>query len=358
MVPLLLAVQNAVPRSGPRRGDVGHDVLPVDRRRRRRRGDGRRARRPSWGDSSRRCWGARGRRADAARGAHRAPGCADRADAPERAARRPSWPRSARGSPMRSTACSSWGSASRPWPCSRRSWSRRGARRTWLSPTKRPVRPAPDSRSRRGRHRGPSVLAPRRLKVDRELRIPPEPGRGSAWRPASTSRSWTWTGAAAPDFFALAASNPAEYLSASHTRVQIDRLFPRSGSRSSRASGARCCNSRRTARRACTTCSSRRAIRPGTPSTTSPGHASCAENFHQALRALGASCPVVPQPVNFFMNVAVRPDGSVTFGPPQTEAGDWVLLRAFWTAWSCSRPAPSNGTPRRTTTRPTSSRES
>ena len=60
-----------------------------------------------------------------------------------------------------------------------------------------------------------------------------------------------------------------------------------------------------------------------------PGHASCAENFHQALRALGASCPVVPQPVNFFMNVAVRPDGSVTFGPPQTEAGDWVLLRAF-----------------------------
>jgi uncharacterized protein YcgI (DUF1989 family) len=29
------------------------------------------------------------------------------------------------------------------------------------------------------------------------------------------------------------------------------------------------------------------------------------------------------------MNVAVRPDGRVTFGPPQTEAGDWVLLRAF-----------------------------
>jgi uncharacterized protein YcgI (DUF1989 family) len=33
--------------------------------------------------------------------------------------------------------------------------------------------------------------------------------------------------------------------------------------------------------------------------------------------------------VNFFMNVAVRPDGSVTFGPPPTEAGDWGLLRAF-----------------------------
>ena len=36
----------------------------------------------------------------------------------------------------------------------------------------------------------------------------------------------------------------------------------------------------------------------------------------------------MPQPVNFFMNVAVRPDGTVTFRPHQTEAGDWVL-RAF-----------------------------
>jgi hypothetical protein len=29
------------------------------------------------------------------------------------------------------------------------------------------------------------------------------------------------------------------------------------------------------------------------------------------------------------MNVAVRPDGRVTFDPPQTEAGDRVVLRAF-----------------------------
>ena len=33
--------------------------------------------------------------------------------------------------------------------------------------------------------------------------------------------------------------------------------------------------------------------------------------------------------MTFFMDVAVRPDESVTFGSPQTEAGDWVFLRAF-----------------------------
>ena len=60
-----------------------------------------------------------------------------------------------------------------------------------------------------------------------------------------------------------------------------------------------------------------------------PDHPSCAENFRAALRSLGAPFSHVPQPVNFFMNVAVNRDKTVTFGPPQTEAGDFVLLRAF-----------------------------
>jgi uncharacterized protein YcgI (DUF1989 family) len=60
-----------------------------------------------------------------------------------------------------------------------------------------------------------------------------------------------------------------------------------------------------------------------------PDHPSCAVNLHGALQALGVSPSHVPQPVNFFMNVAVQPDGGVVFGPPRTAAGDWVLLRAF-----------------------------
>jgi uncharacterized protein YcgI (DUF1989 family) len=78
------------------------------------------------------------------------------------------------------------------------------------------------------------------------------------------------------------------------------------------------------------------------------GHASCAENFQAALRELGA---LVPQPVNFFMHVAVHPDGGVAFGPSQTQAGDWCSSAPSWITWSCSRRAPSNGTPRQTTLR-------
>jgi uncharacterized protein len=167
------------------------------------------------------------------------------------------------------------------------------------------------------------------LKVDRELRIPAGTAAGLRVAAGEYVQIVDVEGRGCADFFALAAGNPAEHLSASHTRVQIDRLFPQVGQsffsslrrpmlqfEEDRTPGVHdmlfaACDPARYAQ------------------YHVPGHASCAENFHQALRALGASCPVVPQPVNFFMNVAVGPDGSVTFGSPQTEAGDWVLLRAF-----------------------------
>jgi uncharacterized protein YcgI (DUF1989 family) len=167
------------------------------------------------------------------------------------------------------------------------------------------------------------------LKVDREIRIPGGTGAGLRLAAGEYLQIVDVEGHGCADFFALAASNPTEYLSASHTRVQIDRLFPQVGQwffsslrrpmlqfEEDHTPGVHdmlfaACDPARYVQYHVT------------------GHASCAENFQAALRALGTSCPLVPQPVNFFMNVAVRPDGSVTFGPPRTEAGDWVLLRAF-----------------------------
>ena len=167
------------------------------------------------------------------------------------------------------------------------------------------------------------------LKVDREIRIPAGTGAGLRMAAGEYVQIVDVEGRGCADFFALAASDPGEYLSASHTRVQIDRLFPQVGQsffsslrrpmlqfEEDRTPGVHdmlfaACDPARYAQ------------------YHVPGHASCAENFQTAVRALGASCPLVPQPVNFFMNVAVRPDGSVTFAPPQTEAGDFVLLRAF-----------------------------
>ncbi len=166
------------------------------------------------------------------------------------------------------------------------------------------------------------------LKVDRETRIPAGTGAGLRVAAGEYLQVVDVEGRGCADFFALAAADPSEYLSASHTRVQVDRLFPQVGQSffSSLRRPMLQLEEDRTPGvhdMLFAACDPARYAQYGVP-----GHASCAENFRAALRSLGVSCPHVPQPVNFFMNVAVRPDGTVTFGPPQTEAGDWVLLRA------------------------------
>lgn len=167
------------------------------------------------------------------------------------------------------------------------------------------------------------------LKVDREVHIRAGTGAGLRVAAGEYVQVVDVEGRGCADFFALAAGNPVEYLSASHTRVQIDRLFPQVGQSffSSMRRPMLQLEEDRTPGihdMLFAACDPTRYAQYG-----APGHASCAENFKAALATLGASCPHVPQPVNFFMNVAVRPDGSVTFGAPRTEAGDWVLLRAF-----------------------------
>ncbi len=167
------------------------------------------------------------------------------------------------------------------------------------------------------------------LTVDREIRIPAATGAGFRLAAGEYLQIVDVEGRGCADFFALAAADPTEYLSASHTRVAIDRLFPQVGQSffSSRRRPMLQLEEDRTPGvhdMLFAACDPARYAQYGVPA-----HASCAENLRAALHSLGASCAHVPQPVNFFMNVAVRPDGSVTFGPPQTEAGDWVLLCAF-----------------------------
>jgi uncharacterized protein YcgI (DUF1989 family) len=167
------------------------------------------------------------------------------------------------------------------------------------------------------------------LKIQRETRIPAGTGAGLRVGAGEYLQVVDVDGRGCADFFALAAADPTEYLSASHTRVQIDRLFPQVGQSffSSLRRPMLQLEEDRTPGvhdMLFAACDPARYAQYGVA-----GHPSCADNFRMALRSLGASCTHVPQPVNFFMNVAVRPDGTVTFGPPQTEAGDWVLLRAF-----------------------------
>ena len=47
-----------------------------------------------------------------------------------------------------------------------------------------------------------------------------------------------------------------------------------------------------------------------------------------ALGALGMAPPETPAPWNMWMNIPVAEDGSVSFSPPVSRPGDYVVLRA------------------------------
>jgi len=133
------------------------------------------------------------------------------------------------------------------------------------------------------------------------------------------------------DTWAFVADDPSEHHSAQHTRAYVDRLFPRPGEQF--------------------VTNRRRPILTLEEDNT-PGvhdmliaacdparyeglgvrgwHASCEENLHRALEALGVA-PIprfAPQPINLFMNTPAGLDGTIQWLPAETEAGDNVVLRA------------------------------
>lgn len=57
-------------------------------------------------------------------------------------------------------------------------------------------------------------------------------------------------------------------------------------------------------------------------------HDNCTDNLAEALAALDLKAPETPSPLNLFMNVPVRADGTVSFEAPVSEPGSHVRLRA------------------------------
>lgn len=57
-------------------------------------------------------------------------------------------------------------------------------------------------------------------------------------------------------------------------------------------------------------------------------HDNCTDNLHDALAALGLKAPHTPAPLNMWMNIPIRADGSLSFEPPVSKPGDHVLLEA------------------------------
>lgn len=57
-------------------------------------------------------------------------------------------------------------------------------------------------------------------------------------------------------------------------------------------------------------------------------HANCHDNLCDALEGLGVRARPLPTAFNFFMAVAISPEGKLSFLPPRSKAGDSFVVRA------------------------------
>jgi uncharacterized protein YcgI (DUF1989 family) len=161
------------------------------------------------------------------------------------------------------------------------------------------------------------------------IEIPPCEGRAVRLDAARSLRVVDVAGGQVADLFAFSAGDLAEYLSASHTRAELFRLFPRIGE--SFVSNRRrpllvleADTSPGVHDMLFAACDEERYASLGAPG----GHASCASNLQTALANIGLGPVEVPQPVNLFENIPALADGTLDWRETSTSAGDYVQLRA------------------------------
>lgn len=132
------------------------------------------------------------------------------------------------------------------------------------------------------------------------------------------------------DVFAFSGNDLGEYHSAAHTRAATDRLFPRVGEDF-------VTNHRRPILRLIDDTSPGRhdllipacdAARYAALSAR-PSHPSCAENLRRTLAASGHTIPVVPQPINVFMDIRIDESGALTWRSASTQPGDHITFEAL-----------------------------
>jgi uncharacterized protein len=162
------------------------------------------------------------------------------------------------------------------------------------------------------------------------MHVPAREGRAVRVEAGRRFRIIDPEGGQVADAFAFWAEDVAEYHSAEHTRVHVNRLFPRPGEHF-------VTNARRPVLlferddspgihdMLCAACDPPRYAGLGVEGW----HASCRENLERAMASLGYPDVEIPQPINLFMNTpVVDEEGTIDWLPAQTKAGDSVTFRA------------------------------
>jgi uncharacterized protein len=148
------------------------------------------------------------------------------------------------------------------------------------------------------------------------------------------------------DTWAFAAEDLGEWMSMEHSRVETGRLVPRVGEafltnrrvpillfEEDRSPGVHdtlmaACDRMRYERLGCTVY-----------------HRNCADNLFEAMAAIGLRPPLVPAPLNLFMNIPVHADGTLEAAAPVGRPGDLVVLRALRPAIVAFSACPQDMTP-------------
>ncbi len=148
------------------------------------------------------------------------------------------------------------------------------------------------------------------------------------------------------DTWCLSAADPLEYLSVEHTRRMLSRLFPQEGdslysnwrrpllqlerdsSRSRHDMLLACCDSWLYAFYGCP-----------------PGHRNCRDNYFEALERLQLRPDTIPNPINFWMNVAVEGNEHIALREPVCRPGDYLVLRALLDCYLIFSACPMDITP-------------
>lgn len=130
------------------------------------------------------------------------------------------------------------------------------------------------------------------------------------------------------DTWAFCLSDPNEYVSCEHTRSCLEKLRPGVGD-------ALHSNRRRPLLSVeddtspgvhdllLSACDAERYARLGHEGP----HRTCADNFKEAIEALGYEPPRLPSPVNLFENVSIGSNGTLEILPPVARKGDALTLK-------------------------------
>jgi uncharacterized protein len=180
------------------------------------------------------------------------------------------------------------------------------------------------------RKQGARMAATRHGGGDRTtLMVPPQSGRAIDVREGELVRVIDVEGQQVGDLWVIDANDHDRWLSTSHTRDRLERLFPRVGEQFTDQSGQPILEFVAD-------------DSPGKHDMLFPpcnrwlyeragllDHPNCLDNFVAAAASVGVFLPVVPDPVNVFQHSDPTPDGTLNVDTAGSRPGDSASFRAM-----------------------------